>query len=128
MPRQKSPFMASMLFITQMAKWPRSCAAVAGRVDLILSQVMNTKNGACGLSSLILGYSGWLQRKASCMVLPLACHQCSIRCESSHIFHGRKYAEISIHMSHTTFKREDKANVMELLYNEVFSVLSRHST
>jgi len=57
-----------------------------------VSHTEDSKNGTCGLSSLVLG-NGWVmgasQGKASHAVLPLACsHQCSIWCESSRVTHG----------------------------------------
>jgi len=34
---------------------------------------------------------GWVQDESSCAVLPLACHQYSIHCESSHVAYGAAY-------------------------------------
>ena len=53
------------------------------------SHTEGLKNGICGLSSLVLGFHGWVQGNGSrAVLLPLTRHQCSIHCESSRVAHG----------------------------------------
>jgi len=72
--------------------WARTTKS--GRLVSISDRVVSYggfRNGACDLSSLVIGC---VQRTGSRAVLSLTCHQCSSNYESNHVAFGCKEAKI----------------------------------
>jgi len=76
----------------------------------------------CGVFNFVFGIRGWVQGKASSAALPLACHLCSIHCESSRMMRNKQIWVWKIGCY------TPKASVMKLLHWENESNLSNCAT